>query len=340
MERNYTFIPLVLWLVVAIVACSSNKGGGNGRSAGKEGEEAAAKESVRVPLFSADSAYRYIQAQADFGPRVPNTAAHKACGEFLAGKLEEFGARVYNQYADLVAYDQTILKAHNIIGAYNPESKRRVLLCAHWDSRPYADQESDEAKQRTPILGVNDGASGVGVLLEVARQLQRQAPAIGIDILFFDAEDYGIPSFYKGPYKEDTWCLGSQYWGRVPHVEGYNARFGILLDMVGGKNAAFYKEQFSQRTAGKYVNKIWDAAHRLGFGSFFPKERGTEVTDDHVYVYNLRKIPCVDIINYDPEADSGFGDFWHTTDDNMGIIDKGTLNAVGQTLLEVIYNEK
>ena len=170
--------------------------------------------------------------------------------------------------------------------------KRRVLLCAHWDSRPYADQDADKTKHHSPILGVNDGASGVGVLLEVARQLQQQAPAIGIDIIFFDAEDYGIPYFYQGAYKNDTWCLGSQYWGRVPHVDGYNARYGILLDMVGGKNATFYKEQFSQRTAGKYVNKIWNTAHRLGFGNFFPKEKGTEVTDDHMYVYTCGRFPA------------------------------------------------
>ncbi|ADV42993.1 M28 family peptidase [Bacteroides helcogenes] len=336
MKRNYTlFIPLFLLLVVAMVSCSNNS-----RKSDGDNEENATKGIVNVPRFNADSAYLYIQAQADFGPRVPNTTAHKACGNFLANKLEELGAKVYNQKADLVAYDNTILKARNIIGSYNPENKRRILLCSHWDSRPYADQDTDEKSHRTPILGVNDGASGVGVLLEIARLLQQQAPAIGIDIIFFDAEDYGIPSFYKGEYKKDTWCLGSQYWGRMPHVEGYNARFGILLDMVGGKNATFYKEQFSQRTAGKYVKKIWDTAHRLGFGNTFIKEQGTEVTDDHIYVYNLRQIPCVDIINLDPNSDTGFGDFWHTHDDNMDIIDKNTLNAVGQTVLEVIYNEK
>ncbi|AVM52642.1 peptidase M28-like protein [Bacteroides zoogleoformans] len=334
-KRHYTFIPLFLLPVIAAVACSSKRD----KSADSP-ETSTAEHSVNVPSFNADSAYHYIQAQADFGARVPNTTAHKACGDFLAGKLESFGAKVYNQYADLVAYDNTILKARNIIGAYNPESKRRVLLCAHWDSRPYADEDSDSQNHKKPILGVNDGASGVGVLLEVARQLQQQAPAIGIDIIFFDAEDYGIPSFYKGRYKEHTWCLGSQYWGRIPHVEGYNARFGILLDMVGGKNATFYQERFSLRTANKQVKKVWDAAHRLGFGNFFPKERGTEVTDDHVYVYNLRQIPCVDIINYDPQNDKGFGDFWHTMDDNMSLIDKATLNAVGQTVLEVVYGEK
>lgn len=336
MKRNYTFIPLFLLLIVAIVACSNN----SSKSAGEESEESVTKSVADVPQFNADSAYQYIQTQADFGPRVPNTAAHKACGEYLAKKLEQFDAKVYNQNADLVAYDNTILKARNIIGAYNPESKRRVLLFAHWDSRPYADADLDPKNHQTPILGVNDGASGVGVLLEIARQLQQKEPSIGIDIIFFDAEDYGTPSFYNGTHKSDTWCLGSQYWGRVPHVENYNARFGILLDMVGGKNSTFYQERFSKRTAGKYVKKIWNTAHRLGFGSFFPNEQGTEVTDDHIYVYNLRKIPCVDIINYDPNCDTGFGDFWHTVDDNMDIIDKGTLNAVGQTVLDVIYNEK
>ncbi len=335
MKQNYTLLSLATLLFAGIVACSNKSG-----KSTPDVTEAETRTTVHVPTFNADSAYQYVKAQVDFGPRVPNTAAHKACGEYLAAKLEQFGAKVYNQYADLVAYDNTILKARNIIGAYNPDSRRRVLLCAHWDSRPYADEDSDKKTRQTPILGANDGASGVGVLLEVARQLQQQAPAIGIDLIFFDAEDYGIPTFYKGQYKPDTWCLGSQYWGRVPHVQNYNARYGILLDMVGGKNATFYQERFSKRTAGKQVKKIWDAAHRLGFGSFFPKQDGTEVTDDHMYVYNLQKIPCVDIINYDPNCDTGFGDFWHTHDDNMDVIDKGTLNAVGQTVLEVIYNEK
>ena len=214
------------------------------------------------------------------------------------------------------------------------------MLCAHWDSRPYADYDADKRNHRKPILGVNDGASGVGVLLEIARQLQQQAPSIGIDIIFFDAEDYGTPYFHKGAYKEHTWCLGSQYWGRIPHEPNYNARYGILLDMVGGKGATFYQEIFSKRTANKQMNDIWNTAHRLGFGSFFPKKEGTEVTDDHVYVYEYRKIPCVDIINYDPHGNTGFGDFWHTMNDNMEIIDRNTLYAVGQTLLDVIYNEQ
>lgn len=320
------------WMFLASCGTAGNK------SAVNE-ERTAIGNQVQVPAFNADSAYRYVKEQTDFGPRVPNTEAHRACEVYLAAQLERFGATVYRQRAELLAYDNTILRACNIIGAYNPDNKRRVMLCAHWDSRPYADQDAREENHKKPISGANDGASGVGVLLEVARLLQQQAPAIGIDIIFFDAEDYGTPHFYQGTYKEDTWCLGSQYWGRNPHVQGYNARYGILLDMVGGRGATFYKELFSKRTAGQQVKKIWDTAHQLGFGSFFPKKDGTEVTDDHVYIYDLRKIPCVDIINYDPQGDTGFGDFWHTTADNMDIIDRTTLNAVGQTLLQVIYNE-
>ena len=332
MSKNHFYLTIIL-LLTAFMACSSN-------NKTVDNTEKKPKVTENVPGFNADSAYQYIQAQADFGPRVPNTQAHKACGEYLAAQLEKFGAKVYNQYADLVAYDNTILKARNIIGAYNPESRRRVMLCAHWDSRPYADYDADKRNHRKPILGVNHGASGVGVLLEIARQLQQQAPSIGIDIIFFDAEDYGTPYFHKGAYKEHTWCLGSQYWGRIPHEPNYNARYGILLDMVGGKGATFYQEIFSKRTANKQMNDIWNTAHRLGFGSFFPKKEGTEVTDDHVYVYEYRKIPCVDIINYDPHGNTGFGDFWHTMNDNMEIIDRNTLYAVGQTLLDVIYNEQ
>ena len=337
MKQHYSRLAAALLLAVAIAACGSNR---PTKADAPDADAAGTKAAVQAPPFCADSAYRYVKEQVDFGPRVPNTPAHRACGDYLIQKLKQFGATVHVQEADLVAYDNTILKARNIIGSFQPDNRRRVLLCAHWDSRPYADSETDKQKQRQPILGANDGASGVGVLLELARLIQQQAPAIGIDIVLFDAEDYGIPTFHRGAYKADTWCLGSQYWGRVPHVQGYNARYGILLDMVGGRGATFYREGFSQRTAPAQVKKIWDTAHSLGFGSFFPREDGMEVTDDHIYVYNLTRIPCVDIINYDPRADTGFGDFWHTHADNMDVIDPATLNAVGQTVAAVVYNEK
>lgn len=326
--------PLLILPLVGIVSCGNSKKADETKAIEK-------KITVKAPAFNADSAYAYIQAQADFGPRVPNTQAHRDCGEYLAEQLERFGAKVYNQYADLVAWDGTLLKARNIIGAYKPDSKKRVMLCAHWDSRPYADNDPDPKNHHKHILGVNDGASGVGVLLEIARQIQKESPELGVDIIFFDAEDYGIPEFHRGNYKAHTWCLGSQYWARTPHVQNYFARYGILLDMVGAKGSTFYQEPYSKRTASKEVKKIWKKAHELGYGNWFINKEGAEVTDDHVYVHSIGRIPCVDIINFDPDSErSSFGDFWHTVNDTMENIDRATLKAVGQTVMDVIYNEK
>lgn len=332
MKRSYTFIPLLLLLLVAAVAC------GNNSKSSTEGEDKKPKVAVSVPQFDADSAYHYIEAQVDFGPRVPNTAAHKACGDYLAKKLEQFGATVYNQHADLMAYDGTLLKARNIIGAFKPEAKKRIALFSHWDSRPWADADPDEKKRHTPIAGANDGASGVGVLLEIARQIQQQQPELGVDIILVDAEDYGPHQSYKGAHKEEAWALGSQYWARNPHVQNYNARFGILLDMVGAKDATFFYEGYSEQYAKGINRKVWNAANNLGYGRYFVKERGTTVTDDHLFVNQYARIPTIDIIQY--SEDTGFYENWHTVKDDMEGIDRNTLKAVGQTVMEVIYKEK
>ena len=333
-----TSFQSILTALAILSGCTLASCGSSKKNSGQT-EDTTARTMVQAPAFNADSAYSYIEAQVKFGPRVPNSSAHKNCGNYLAEQLERFGAKVYSQHADLMAYDGTILKARNIIGSYKPETKKRVLLCAHWDSRPYADQD-EEKHHRTPIDGANDGASGVGVLLEIARQIQMKTPEIGIDIVFFDAEDYGIPDFYEGTYKPDTWCLGAQYWGRIPHVSDYKARFGILLDMVGAKDATFYYEGFSARTANHAMKKIWDMAEQLGYGRYFIRQEGGEVTDDHVYVNQFLQIPCVDIIHYDPQGHTGFNPTWHTTDDTIEHIDKATLHAVGQTVMGVIYNER
>ncbi|HML72300.1 MAG: M28 family peptidase [Parabacteroides sp.] len=290
-----------------------------------------------VPAFDADSAWVFVENQVKFGPRVPNSEAHVACGNYLTSELKRFGAQVYEQEATLTAYNGTQLKAKNIIGSYNPENSKRVLLFAHWDSRPYADHDKDPANHKKPIDGADDGASGVGVLLEMARQFSIKSPAIGIDIIFFDAEDYGTPEFVK-EYKENTWCLGAQFWAKNPHVKGYKADFGILLDMVGAKNASFFKEATSMRYAPQIVEEVWSTARDLGYGKFFINAEGGAITDDHQYVILGRNIPCIDIIYTDPESDNGFGPHWHTQNDTMDNIDRETLKAVGQTVLQVVYN--
>ena len=327
-DMRYVLMTM-LWLV-SFVACG-------GQTKGAEGEDATTRNVVNVPQFDADSAFYFVKAQVDFGPRVMNTPAHDACGDYLASKLAQYGAKVYNQRADLPSYEGKMLKARNIIGAFNPEAKRRVALFAHWDSRPWADNDPDTAKHYTPILGANDGASGVGVLLEVARLLQQQPTTIGIDIILLDAEDVGNHRD-SGLSDENSWCLGSQYWARTPHVQGYNARFGILLDMVGGANARFLYEYYSEQFARDINRKVWKAARSIGYDNYFVAQGGGGATDDHLFINQIARIPTIDIIPTSQQY--SFFEHWHTVKDNMDVITVPTLKAVGQTILQVIYNEK
>jgi len=298
------------------------------------------EKTVNVPEFSSDSAYKYTQEQVDFGPRVPNTSAHEACAGYLSAELKKSGAEVIEQKADLTAFDGTVLKSTNIIGSFNPKAENRILLFSHWDSRPWADHDPKPANRKKPVMAANDGASGVGVLLEMARLIGKQQPTMGVDIIFFDSEDYGAPESFKGENSEESWCLGTQYWAKNPHVQGYTARFGILLDMVGGKNATFFREQSSDYYAGSVVSNVWSQAKSLGFSQYFVDQKGGAITDDHIYVNKIIGIPSIDIIQFDPNSKSGFGFYWHTTQDTMENVDKNTLKAIGTTLMHVVYNEK
>ncbi len=322
--------------IMVLTACS---GGGNSQATTKQ-EPAI---TVTLPQFDADSAYNFVKAQVDFGPRVPNSDEHRRCGDYLVEKLKGYGANVVTQEAELKAYDGTKLQARNIIGEFQPENKKRIMLCAHWDSRPWADSDPDATKHRTPILGANDGASGVGVLLEVARLLSQSPTNVGIDIIFFDAEDYGTHNADDNPMRttmDHSWALGSQYWSRRPHKRGYNARYGILLDLVGAPGSTFYQDGISVAYASNIVDKVWNMAHKIGHGSYFIKEKGGYVTDDHYYVNEFLGLPCIDIINYDEESENGFGIYHHTVKDDMEWIDRESLKAVGETVIAVIYNEK
>lgn len=323
----------LLFLTLCIACGSGNKNTST--------ETATVEERVKAPEFNGDSAYVYVKAQCDFGPRTPNSPAHTACGDWLVQQFRSFGATVTEQKDRVKAWDGNLLNLRNIIASYHPETGRRVLICAHWDSRPWADNDPDAKNHRTPIDGADDGASGVGVMLELARQFQKQMPDIGVDLICFDLEDYGTPQWYEGGGDSDSWCLGSQYWSRTPHKEGYNARFGILLDMVGNANARFFQEYFSLRHAKSIVRKVWNQAEECGYGARFPKAEGGAITDDHVPVNEMAKIPCIDIVPMYPDCEaSNFGPHWHTLEDNIENIDPNTLKIVGQVLMEIIYNEK
>lgn len=291
------------------------------------------------PDFNVDSAYTYIAEQCQFGPRIMNSAAHDSCGDYIARKFESFGATVYNQYADGRLYDGTPIKMRNIVASFDEANPVRLLICAHWDARPWADNDPNPDNYYTPIDGANDGGSGVGVMMEIARQIQLKAPAVGVDFICFDAEDCGVPNWENSfDDTSSSWCLGSQYWAGTHHIEGYRARFGILLDMVGGSNCNFQKEAYSVLYAGQFVDKVWAKAQNLGFGEYFSSEKCGAVTDDHVQV-NQSGIPCIDIISHDKNG-YGFCATHHTVDDNLAHINKQTLHAVGQTVMEVIYTEQ
>ncbi len=311
-----------------------------------EETEEVAKVNPVGPSFNADSAYAFTKAQCDFGPRDMNSRGHDLCGEWIVSKFKEYGCKVTTQTTTLAGYDGTKLRSRNIMASINPEATTRILLCAHWDSRPWADNDPDSANWRKPILAANDAASGVAVMLELARIIRKSKDEkafnkqLGIDFVCFDAEDWGTPQWADVADNADSWALGAQYWSKnLP--QGYEARYGILLDMVGGVGAKFYREGMSMQYAPEIVKKVWRAAREVGFGSYFPKEDGGVITDDHVPVNQFAKIPTIDIIPYYADCQqSSFGPTWHTLADNMENIDKNTLKAVGQTLVQVIYKEK
>ncbi len=296
------------------------------------------KSNVPVPDFNEDSAYFFIQKQVSFGPRVPNSKAHKECAAYLEKTLRAWGLQTQIQTGEVIAFDGKKLQIKNIIARYKPEVPNRVLLYAHWDTRPFADR--DDKDMDKAISGANDGGSGVGVLMEIARLIsQKNGPNIGIDIIFFDAEDYGQPSKTNIDSKQNTWCLGSQYFANHMPIANYRPKYGILLDMVGAKTAVFPKEGNSMKYAPDVVEKVWNTAASLGYGDYFVDTKEPYgITDDHLYINTLSNIPSIDIIHYHVDR-SDFGPFHHRHSDNMDVIDKNTLKAVGQTLLEVVYNE-
>ncbi|QJW92035.1 M28 family peptidase [Spirosoma taeanense] len=333
----------LLALVLFVSACKSKP---NQSEATQTADQV---PTVQAPAFNADSAYAYIEQQVKFGPRVPNTPAHVQAGNYLVAKLKQFGCAVTEQNFVATTWDGKKLNARNIIGSINPTATKRIVLTSHWDSRPTADQDPDAADKSKSVLGANDGASGVGVLLELARTIQQtqQKPAVGIDIIFFDAEDWGNGEKAGNDYETQSgnqydyigFCLGSRYWAKNLHKPGYSAYYGILLDMVGAKGATFAKEGYSMQFAPSVVNNVWQTASRLGYSQYFVDTPGGQITDDHVAPNTIAKIPMIDIIHTNIGS-GGFFPAWHTAEDNMSNIDRGTLKAVGQTLLQVAYNEQ
>lgn len=291
------------------------------------------KPKVIAPDFNADSAYQYVKVQADLGPRTPGSKAHDKAVAYYEKFFKSLGADVKVQGGNMNTYDGKQWRVDNVIATFNPQAKNRVLLTAHYDSRPFADKDPVVANREKPCPGVNDGASGVGVLMEIARMVKNKPTTVGIDIILFDLEDYGDNG------DQYSWCLGSAYWAQNMHKANYKAKYAILLDMVGAKDAIFPREAVSVFFANDVVNKIWNAAERLGYSNYFIYDESGEMTDDHVPINKIAGIPAVDILHYN-HITNEFFEFHHTTKDDITTIDKKTLKAVGQTLADVIYNEE
>ena len=285
----------------------------------------------KSPNFNGDSAYRFVDKQVAFGPRIPGTKSHAECAEYLENKLKRFGAKVLIQKSSVITHDNRKYELKNIIASFNIEKSDRVLVTAHWDARPISDQDEIKAS----FDAANDGGSGVAVILEMARQIQQQKPTIGVDFILWDLEDYGKSDDLTP--NESTWCLGSQYWFKNPHIKNYKARFAVNLDMVGGVGAQFTQDQVSVQYAPKIVDKIWNIANELGYSDYFPNKQSGSIIDDHFWI-NQYGIPCVDIIDFSNEK--GFYPYWHTQKDDMNGIDKNVLRAVGQVILETVYRER
>ncbi|MDO8366089.1 MAG: M28 family peptidase [Saprospiraceae bacterium] len=285
---------------------------------------------IKVPDFNPDSAFLFVKKQVDFGPRAPNTPAHQKCAAWLVKEFKRYGFVVIEQKLQAPYYKGGTFNGVNIIAQYKPELQKRILIAAHWDSRNEADKDTKDVNK--PIDGADDGASGVGILLELARTLHNNPMDMGVDLICFDLEDNGDD---KGA--QDTWCLGSQYWAKNLHRPNYSPYSAILLDLVGAKGARFYKEGFSRDVAPQTVEKVWNKAHSLGYGEYFVHENRGPITDDHLFVIRGAQIPMIDIISTPNEGDHPFGAHHHTHNDNINIIDKKVLKAVGQTMTAVIY---
>lgn len=319
-------------LVFALIGFSC----GDGR---KEEKTSEPLRQVSVPPFSGDSAYYFVTKQVGFGPRIPNTKSHKQTGDYLVAQLSKYGAAVIEQKFEAVTYDGQHLNLRNIIASYSPEKQKRILLAAHWDTRPFASK--DPENPNSTFDGADDGASGVGILLEIARNLHQSSPAVGVDIVLFDGEDWGEDDG-QTPLPdglESWWCLGSQHWAKNKHKKNYAAYYGILLDMVGANRAHFYREGTSLEYAPRVVEKVWNTAARIGFSDYFVKQNAGAITDDHLFINQLAKIPMIDIVHYHPVF-GYFGDYHHSRKDNLSLISRETLQAVGATVLNVVFYEE
>jgi len=274
------------------------------------------------PEFDGHSAFRYLERQCEFGPRPPGSAAHEETLAWLVAELERFADDVAVQRFTAVV-DTRSVELSNVIASFRPLERNRVLLAAHWDTRPIAENDPDPASRATPILGANDGASGVAVLLELARMMSERAPGLGVDVVLFDGEDGGDGG---GLY---DWCVGSTYY--ASRMGSYCPAYAVVVDMIGDRDLSIPKEPNSISAGGDEVERVWAAARRVGATAFADRS-GVAVYDDHVPLIRAG-IPTVLIIDFNYR-------YWHTLEDTPDKCSPESLEQVGSVLASLVYGPR
>lgn len=328
MNKGMKSIISAAMLTMAIVmpSCAGNKANSGISTTGKAAEP--------TLQFSGDSALRFAERQVKFGPRIPGSSSHSQAAAWMAEQLKGYGAEVSTLRGELKTFDGATIPMINILASLNPESEERILIIAHWDTRPWADEDKDPALRREPIDGANDGASGTAVAMELARVLCKNSQMKkGVDILLADAEDWGEEG------NDESWAMGARHFaendlGKLPSYPSA----AIVVDMVGDKGAEFRREYFSMQSAPGLTRRIWETARELGYGDIFINEDGCAITDDHVPMIEAG-IPSVDIVDYRTSPEPGFPPQWHTTGDTVEKLSGKTLEAVGRTLERLLTEE-
>ena len=276
------------------------------------------KEPLSDTTFNAKSAFAYLEKQCEFGPRVPGTTAHQETGVYLFAELEKYANEVVFQPFEFRHQDKMV-QMNNILARFGDDSGGKMLLAAHWDTRPFADRDPDPANRNTPIPGANDGASGVAVLLEIARVLKSKPPPTQVIIALFDGEDYGRTV--------STMFLGSTHFAE--NMDKWKADFGILLDMVGDRTLTLPMERYSWNAARDLTEAIWRRAEELRLPAF-EHRLGPAIMDDHLPLIQSG-VPTIDIIDFDYPH-------WHTVEDTPDKCSAESLEIVGRLVLDIIYS--
>ncbi len=283
-----------------------------------------------VPRFDEDHAFSYLVAQCDFGPRNPGSDGYYACLDYLITELDQSANEIILQ--DFSYQERRYNKRYNlenIIARFNPDSEFQTVISAHWDTRPWADQEDLRQDRDQPIIGANDGASGVAILLELAKIMGENPPPIGVNLVFFDGEDLGVPG------ENDTYCQGSRFFAKnlpIPRPDE-----AINLDMVGDKQLVLPIERYSLEYHPELVRHLWDRAKDMGLDAFIGRV-DYAIYDDHIPLNEIAGIPSIDIIDF--KYPNSYANFWHTMNDIPENCSEESLGQVGALMVDYIYNRE